>query len=185
MANDYLYTPLFGLELCVFGHSLTMSQREKGTSGHFSLKWMWVSSSTAACTNTTGQRCVSTASTHANTHLQEQTVSYWFTADSKHLSLIGELKLLVMSVLIYWISKFPDRVQLTSSQLGDGFFKLLIAFLIFILYLHAAEGQREWPSLSQLSPFICIPSSCAVWTQPLSWPLSDSLHKTRMFILAH
>lgn len=29
MASDYLYAPLFGLQLCVFGHSLTMTQRLK------------------------------------------------------------------------------------------------------------------------------------------------------------
>lgn len=38
MANDYLYTSVFGLELCVFGHSLTMSQRQEQPRGTFSLK---------------------------------------------------------------------------------------------------------------------------------------------------
>lgn len=38
MANDYLYTSVFGLELCVFGHSLTMSQRLEQPRGTFSLR---------------------------------------------------------------------------------------------------------------------------------------------------
>ncbi len=33
MANDYLYTSLFGWKLCVFGHSLTMTQRLKQPRG--------------------------------------------------------------------------------------------------------------------------------------------------------
>lgn len=38
VSNDYLYTPRFGSELCVFGHSLTMTQRLKHPRGTFSLK---------------------------------------------------------------------------------------------------------------------------------------------------
>lgn len=152
---------LLGLELCAFWTFPHNDSKSKATLGHFSLKWMRVSCQRLrAWIQWTSAVLAQQAGMQIHTYNKRKWYiwqSDWFIADAIHFP-VRESKLLVCTVscnLLDFDWQGVAHFNKEGVNLRQGLF--IFDSLFLSLYIHAPEGQREWPSLSHLPLLLTFP----------------------------